>query len=33
MWDNRCTLHRGRRFDLSQRRERRRTTTEDRRVS
>jgi alpha-ketoglutarate-dependent 2,4-dichlorophenoxyacetate dioxygenase len=33
MWDNRCTLHRGRRFDLSQRRELRRTTTEDRRVS
>ena len=30
MWDNRCTLHRGRRFDLSQRRELRRTTTEDR---
>ena len=29
MWDNRCTLHRGRRFDLSQRRELRRTTTED----
>jgi alpha-ketoglutarate-dependent 2,4-dichlorophenoxyacetate dioxygenase len=28
MWDNRCTLHRGRRFDLSQRRELRRTTTE-----
>ena len=27
MWDNRCTLHRGRRFDLSQRRELRRTTT------
>ena len=30
MWDNRCTLHRGRRFDLSQRRELRRTTTEER---
>jgi alpha-ketoglutarate-dependent 2,4-dichlorophenoxyacetate dioxygenase len=30
IWDNRCTLHRGRRFDLSQRRELRRTTTEDR---
>jgi len=30
MWDNRCVLHRGRRFDLSQRRELRRTTTEDR---
>ena len=29
MWDNRCTLHRGRRFDLSQRRELRRITTED----
>ena len=27
MWDNRCTLHRGRRFDLSQRRELRRTTS------
>jgi alpha-ketoglutarate-dependent 2,4-dichlorophenoxyacetate dioxygenase len=33
MWDNRCTLHRGRRFDLSQRRELRRTTTEDRSLS
>jgi alpha-ketoglutarate-dependent 2,4-dichlorophenoxyacetate dioxygenase len=30
MWDNRCTLHRGRRYDLSQRRDLRRTTTEDR---
>jgi alpha-ketoglutarate-dependent 2,4-dichlorophenoxyacetate dioxygenase len=29
MWDNRCVLHRGRRFDLTQRRELRRTTTED----
>jgi len=29
MWDNRCSLHRGRRFDLSQRRELRRTTTEE----
>ena len=29
MWDNRCTLHRGRRYDLSQRREMRRTTTND----
>jgi alpha-ketoglutarate-dependent 2,4-dichlorophenoxyacetate dioxygenase len=29
MWDNRCTLHRGRRFDLSQPRELRRTTTEE----
>ncbi len=29
MWDNRCVLHRGRRFDLSQRRELRRTTTQD----
>ena len=27
MWDNRCTLHRGRRYDLSERRELRRTTT------
>lgn len=30
MWDNRCVLHRGRRFDLSERREMRRSTTEDR---
>jgi len=30
MWDNRAVLHRGRRFDLSQRREMRRATTEDR---
>jgi alpha-ketoglutarate-dependent 2,4-dichlorophenoxyacetate dioxygenase len=29
MWDNRAVLHRGRRFDLSQRREMRRATTED----
>jgi alpha-ketoglutarate-dependent 2,4-dichlorophenoxyacetate dioxygenase len=29
MWDNRCTLHRGRRFDLSARRELRRVTTEE----
>ncbi len=29
MWDNRSTLHRGRRYDLSQRREMRRTTTDD----
>ena len=29
MWDNRCTLHRGRRYDLSIRRELRRTTTLD----
>jgi alpha-ketoglutarate-dependent 2,4-dichlorophenoxyacetate dioxygenase len=29
MWDNRCTLHRGRRFDLSARRELRRVTNED----
>lgn len=29
MWDNRSTLHRGRRFDISQRRELRRTTTND----
>ena len=27
MWDNRCTLHRGRRFDLTERRDLRRTTT------
>lgn len=27
MWDNRCTLHRGRRFELSERRDLRRTTT------
>ena len=30
MWDNRCTLHRGRRYDLSQRRDLRRTTSEER---
>ncbi len=29
MWDNRSTIHRGRRFDLSERRELRRSTTED----
>jgi alpha-ketoglutarate-dependent 2,4-dichlorophenoxyacetate dioxygenase len=29
MWDNRAVLHRGRRFDLSQRREMRRATTGD----
>jgi alpha-ketoglutarate-dependent 2,4-dichlorophenoxyacetate dioxygenase len=29
IWDNRATLHRGRPYDLSQRRELRRTTTED----
>jgi alpha-ketoglutarate-dependent 2,4-dichlorophenoxyacetate dioxygenase len=29
IWDNRATLHRGRRFDLSQRREMRRSTTID----
>jgi alpha-ketoglutarate-dependent 2,4-dichlorophenoxyacetate dioxygenase len=29
MWDNRSTLHRGRRYDLSQRRELRRTTFND----
>jgi len=28
MWDNRCTLHRGRRYDLKARREIRRCTTE-----
>lgn len=29
IWDNRCTLHRGRRYDLSERRELRRSTTVD----
>ncbi len=29
MWDNRSTIHRGRRFDLTERRELRRSTTED----
>ena len=29
MWDNRCTLHRGRRWDMTQRRELRRATTVD----
>lgn len=29
MWDNRATLHRGRRWDMSLRREMRRTTTDD----
>jgi len=29
MWDNTCTLHRGRHFDLGQRRELRRATTEE----
>ena len=29
MWDNRCTLHRGRRYDLSERRELRRSTIND----
>lgn len=29
MWDNRATLHRGRRFDFAERREMRRATTED----
>ncbi|HUN53099.1 MAG TPA: TauD/TfdA family dioxygenase [Candidatus Sulfotelmatobacter sp.] len=29
MWDNRCTVHRGRRYDLAERRELRRTTTDD----
>ncbi len=29
IWDNRCTLHRGRRFDLTKRRELRRATTLD----
>ena len=30
MWDNRCTLHRGRRYDLNEKRELRRSTTGDR---
>jgi alpha-ketoglutarate-dependent 2,4-dichlorophenoxyacetate dioxygenase len=30
MWDNRCTLHRGRRYDLNEARELRRSTTGDR---
>ena len=29
MWDNRCTVHRGRRFDLAARRELRRVTSSD----
>ena len=29
MWDNRCTLHRGRRYDLSEPRELRRTTCDE----
>lgn len=29
MWDNRCVLHRGRRFDFAERREMRRATTAD----
>ncbi len=29
MWDNRCTLHRGRRYDLDEKRELRRSTTAD----
>jgi alpha-ketoglutarate-dependent 2,4-dichlorophenoxyacetate dioxygenase len=29
MWDNRCTLHRGRRYDLDEPRELRRTTTNE----
>jgi alpha-ketoglutarate-dependent 2,4-dichlorophenoxyacetate dioxygenase len=29
MWDNRCTLHRGRRYDLGEKRELRRSTTGD----
>ena len=32
IWDNRAVLHRGRRYDLSQRRELRRSTVEDLRV-
>jgi len=30
MWDNRCVVHRGRRYDYSERRELRRVSTEDR---
>jgi len=30
IWDNRCVLHRGRRYDYTQRRELRRVSTEDR---
>ncbi|WP_353744338.1 TauD/TfdA family dioxygenase, partial [Hydrogenophaga sp. 70-12] len=29
IWDNRSTLHRGRRYDISERRELRRTTIND----
>lgn len=29
IWDNRCTLHRGRRYDMTQRRELRRVSTEE----
>ncbi len=29
MWDNRATLHRGRRYDLDEKRELRRSTTGD----
>jgi alpha-ketoglutarate-dependent 2,4-dichlorophenoxyacetate dioxygenase len=29
MWDNRATLHRGRRYDIAERRELRRTTVND----
>ena len=29
IWDNRCTLHRGRPYDMTRRRELRRTTTRD----
>ena len=29
MWDNRSTLHRGRRYDLNEKRELRRSTTGD----
>jgi alpha-ketoglutarate-dependent 2,4-dichlorophenoxyacetate dioxygenase len=29
IWDNRCTMHRGRRFDETQRRDLRRVTTQD----
>jgi alpha-ketoglutarate-dependent 2,4-dichlorophenoxyacetate dioxygenase len=29
IWDNRCTLHRGRRYDIAERRELRRVTIND----
>ena len=33
MWDNRCTIHRGRRYDLNVKRELRRTTTLERQAA